>query len=68
MHRRFRRATPTEEEVPIHKIPDPGTGKGIFFQRLHQQRKATPPVPHPQPERPASEDLVPEQADEGEEM
>lgn len=60
-----RRPPHPQEALPLFEIPDPGAGARVLLQRVHQQGEAAAAVPHAEPDRPASEDLVSEPEDEG---
>lgn len=53
--------------MSIFKVSDQGTGEGILFQRLHQQREASATFTDAQPDRSPGQNLVSKQEDEGEE-
>lgn len=56
-----------QEEMSIFKVSDQGTGEGVLFQRLHQQREAPAALADAQSNRSPGQNLVSEQEDEGEE-
>nr|XP_051701550.1 homeobox protein Hox-C11 isoform X1 [Oryctolagus cuniculus] len=59
-----RRPPHPQEALSLFEIPDPGTGAGVFLQRVYQQREAAAAVADAEPDGPTSENLVSEQKDE----
>lgn len=53
--------------MPLHKVPNSGTGKGVFVQYVPNQRPEIRSGPGPESDREAGQDLVSEPADEDEE-
>ncbi len=54
-----------QEEMSVFKVSDQGTGEGVLFQRLHQQREASAALADAQSDRSPGQNLVSEQEDEG---
>lgn len=63
----FRWPEDAQKEMSILKVSDQGTGEGVLFQRLHQQREASAALTDAQSDRSPGQNLVSEQEDEGEE-
>lgn len=53
--------------MSVLQVPDSGAGAGVLLQRLHQQGEEAAALPHVEPHRPPSENLVSEQENEREE-
>ena len=56
-----------ERTSDLHKIPDPGTGKGVPLQPLPHPAETHRDRPRPLPHRAPDQDLVPEPEDEAHE-
>lgn len=55
-----------EEALPVHQVPDAGTGEGVSLQYVFNQGPSVQGGPGSQPHRAAGQNLVSESEDEDE--